>query len=434
MRFRIAKYHPTFPKAFRMVFTHNFNVRVIIKDDFVKKDGTSPLYLYVSIDGEWIRIPMKLAWPPAFFDKAAGKLKPRQPKDKDQVDYTLIINAEAAKVNEIFKTYRLQERALTIQQLEKDFYEFNNRLCFLRYWAKESAERVKRKKIERATYNCHQASLNKFNAFWIREVEKKLKKKPAPAATSEDRFPYPLPFTQLTGKLLENFTAYCKTVHENDPVTIAKNLRDIKTYINRAVVDKYVFENPFKNFKFKFTESLPHAHTEAELVALLDLYNQGQAPEHWRKVLQYYLYSCFTGLRISDIVLMNHSNLSEPGWLVLTPFKTRRFGKVVRIPLHSICQSFITSAEGQLFDTFSEPYTNRILKKIGSHLNIPFKMTTHTARHTFGTLFIELGGDVVTLKDYMGHSKLETTMKYIHISEKRKKEKINVFDKLFKDN
>ncbi|RAJ94241.1 hypothetical protein LX87_04126 [Larkinella arboricola] len=36
------------------------------------------------------------------------------------------------------------------------------------------------------------------------------------------------------------------------------------------------------------------------------------------------------------------------------------------------------------------------------------------------------------LKDYMGHSNLETTMKYVHISEKRKKEKINVFDKLFK--
>lgn len=62
---------------------------------------------------------------------------------------------------------------------------------------------------------------------------------------------------------------------------------------------------------------------------------------------------------------------------------------------------------------------------------VDFKMTTHTARHTFGTIFIELGGDVVTLKEHMGHSKLETTMKYVHISERRKKEKINVFDKLF---
>ncbi len=57
-------------------------------------------------------------------------------------------------------------------------------------------------------------------------------------------------------------------------------------------------------------------------------------------------------------------------------------------------------------------------------------MTTHTARHTFGTIFIELGGDVVTLKEYMGHSDINTTMKYVHLSERRKKEKIQVFDKL----
>ncbi|RAJ92243.1 integrase/recombinase XerD [Larkinella arboricola] len=74
---------------------------------------------------------------------------------------------------------------------------------------------------------------------------------------------------------------------------------------------------------------------------------------------------------------------------------------------------------------------NRLLARIGEAAGVDFKMTTHTARHTFETLFIELGGDVVTLKDYMGHSKLETTMKYVHISERRKKEQINVFDKIF---
>lgn len=84
-----------------------------------------------------------------------------------------------------------------------------------------------------------------------------------------------------------------------------------------------------------------------------------------------------------------------------------------------------------LFNTFSEQYTNRLLAVIGKAAGVDFKIKTHTARHTFGTLFIKLGGDVVTLKDYMGHRDLGTTMKYIHISERRKKEKINVFDKLF---
>ncbi|MVM39494.1 tyrosine-type recombinase/integrase [Spirosoma sp. HMF3257] len=98
----------------------------------------------------------------------------------------------------------------------------------------------------------------------------------------------------------------------------------------------------------------------------------------------------------------------------------------------TLAKNLIESSVGRLFETFSEQYTNRELGKIGQSVGIDFKIKTHTARHTFGTLFIEMGGDVVTLKDYMGHRDLGTTMKYVHISEKRKKEKINVFDKLFK--
>ena len=37
------------------------------------------------------------------------------------------------------------------------------------------------------------------------------------------------------------------------------------------------------------------------------------------------------------------------------------------------------------------------------------------ARHTFATSFLSLGGKVEVLQKIMGHSKLETTMVYVHI-------------------
>ncbi|RAJ94193.1 site-specific recombinase XerD [Larkinella arboricola] len=407
-----------------------FSQKVIIKDDYVKKDGTSQIHIYVSIDGKWTRIPLKISWPPSHFDKAAGKLKPRHEKDQDCTDYSMIIVTECSKINEIFKSHRLSGKVLTIDNLEREYYNFKARNCFLRYFDNESRERYKRRKIEKGTYDCNQVALNKLNEFWIKECQKKVKGRREEAPVEPERFPHPLPFNQLTKQLLENFAAFCKNQHGNEPVTISKNLRDIKTYVNRALEDKHVFDNPFKNFKYKAIESLPHAHTEEELQALLKLVNHPVTSDAWRQVLAHYLYSCFTGLRISDIQAVSHDNI-QGDWLVIKPYKTRRFNKIVRIPLHPICQTFIHSTTGKLFKTFSEQYTNRILKKIGEYLKFPFDPTTHTARHTFGTLFIELGGDVVTLKDYMGHSNLETTMKYVHISEKRKKEKINVFDKLF---
>ena len=405
----------------------NLNQRVVIRDEYVNKSGTCPLYIFVAIDGKSARIPLKISWPPAYFDKAAGKLKPRHEKDQDCSDYSMIIATEMAKINEIFKTFRLSSRVLTIEELEKEYFNFRSRNCFLHFFNAESLERYKRRKIEKTTYDCHQVALNKLNAFWAKECSKKNQ---VVEITEENRFPVQLPFHQLSVKLLENFAAYCKQRYGNSPITISKNLRDIKSYVNRALEDKHIFDNPFKKFKFKATENLPNAHTEEELMALLKLSNHPVTSDAWRKVLHHYLYSCFTGLRISDIVAVGHDNI-QGDWLVLKPYKTRRWDKTVRIPLHPICQRFITSTTGRLFKTFSEQYTNRILKEIGKYLNIPFEPSTHTARHTFGTIFIELGGDVVTLKDYMGHSKIDTTMKYVHISEKRKKEKINVFDKLF---
>lgn len=411
-----------------MVITQEFFKKLIIKDDFVKADGTCALCIYVSIDGKRHRISLKLSWPPSHFDKVKGKLLPRSKNDKDCIDYSLMIDTEMGKINEIFKSYRLAGKTLTIEMLDREYHNFRARSCYLQYFDRESKERYKRRKIEKATFDCNQVSLNKFNAFWVAECNKKVQKKVAISA--EDPFPYPLPFNQLSKQLLENFASYCKNQHRNEPVTISKNLRDLKTYMNRALDDKHTFDNPFDKFKFKAVENMPDAHTEDELRALMKLATHPVTSDAWRQVLHHYLYSCFTGLRISDIQSVSHDHI-QGDWLIIKPHKSRRFNKIVRIPLHPICQTFITSTTGKLFKTFSEQYTNRILKAIGKYLNFPFEPSTHTARHTFGTIFIELGGDVVTLKDYMGHSNLDTTMKYVHISEKRKKEKILVFDKLF---
>lgn len=105
----------------------NLSQKLVIKDDYVKKDGTSVLYIYVSVDRSWTHIPLKIAWPPKSFDKPAGKLKPRHDNDQDCTDYSMSIATEMSKINEIFKTFRLSSRVLTIAELEKEYFNFRSR-------------------------------------------------------------------------------------------------------------------------------------------------------------------------------------------------------------------------------------------------------------------------------------------------------------------
>jgi len=56
--------------------------------------------------------------------------------------------------------------------------------------------------------------------------------------------------------------------------------------------------------------------------------------------------------------------------------------------------------------------------------------TIHTIRHSFATHLVDNGTDLHTVKELLGHSSLQTTMRYMHLSSKRIDQIVNPYDAL----
>jgi site-specific recombinase XerD len=58
------------------------------------------------------------------------------------------------------------------------------------------------------------------------------------------------------------------------------------------------------------------------------------------------------------------------------------------------------------------------------------QFTVHTIRHSFATHLVDNGTDLHTVKELLGHSALQTTMRYLHLSPQRRQQITNPYDVL----
>lgn len=134
-----------------------------------------------------------------------------------------------------------------------------------------------------------------------------------------------------------------------------------------------------------------------------------------------------TGARIGEVLKLRVSDINLDDLLVKLDGKGRKqrivpFSFELRKTIHRYITEFGRRPESLLFATSAETELGRrnvlrdvkiLCKSLG--FTAP-RRTLHATRHTFATGYLRRGGNVFALQRVMGHSELETTKRYAHMT------------------
>ncbi len=227
--------------------------------------------------------------------------------------------------------------------------------------------------------------------------------------------------------LLNNFMDHYELPDKNNisdylfNVDVSKNTKITRSYILLAFA-KYIKRKTGINFDIgipglKKSKKMPVYLTKTELGKLLDASR--------KNIRDFTILAFFiqTGLRIDELINLHTKNVD----LQDKTIKVHGKGDKERIvplsqDLVKILKTYLNGrTEGYLFMSqkgkpFSPSAIQKMVKRYAQEAHLKKKISPHKLRHTFATLALEAGVNPFTLKELLGHSSLNTTLIYTHIT------------------
>lgn len=198
------------------------------------------------------------------------------------------------------------------------------------------------------------------------------------------------------------------------------------TVLNLAVREGFIPSNPASLIeKNKVEEGDIKYLEESELKQLAATETVGNEVE----VMRAFMFSCYTGLRISDILRLDWSMIESDRFTLVQKKTTDR----VYMPLNSTAIRILGERKkGKVFSeridiSFANYYLKKVVKKSGLTKSISF----HVARHTFATWLITRGVDIYTVQQLMGHRDINSTMRYAKVISEKKRQSVERLPDVF---
>ncbi len=222
----------------------------------------------------------------------------------------------------------------------------------------------------------------------------------------------------------------------NKSSSVARKLSALRSFVRYLQKEEIITSNPVAAISMpKQEKHMPVFLTVDEVFNLLDMPGEADTFAARDKAILEMLYSA--GLRVAELVGLNLNNLDFAEGMVRVTGKGNRERLVpIGRPALEAISSYLSQRdhliaeclkrgkepekEGLFLNNRGTRLTARSVERlVGSYAQragITARVTPHALRHSFATHMLEMGADLRTVQELLGHVSLSTTQKYTHLN------------------
>lgn len=254
---------------------------------------------------------------------------------------------------------------------------------------------------------------------------------------------------EMDYQFIKKYDRYLKEVLKNKINTAHKDMRFIRQIFHVAVKEGLieVKDNPFTKFKLHLEKTSRVFMTldEVEKMAAFPLVNAKEA-----LCRDMFVFACYTGLRVSDVLLLQHRNIVGNRLLFTIRKTSTQVGIHLPSPALRVLETY--HIDGQQDGGFVFPLlrgnlqlsnpieldkavsnatakVNRHLKTIAASIGLLKHVSFHVSRHSFATNALRLGIRLEHVQKLLGHANIKETQLYAKIVDEDLDEAMKSFDK-----